>query len=53
MPLMGVTTSESRFAMISSWMANGNINDFVKSHPEVDRMGLVGSLSNMLLFSLS
>ena len=42
LPLMGVAITKSRFAMISSWMANGNINDFVKSHPEVDRFGLVG-----------
>ena len=42
LPLMGVTMTETRFAMISDWMVNGNINDFVKARPGVDRIGLVG-----------
>ena len=25
--------SESQFVMISDWMVNGNINDFVKAYP--------------------
>ena len=41
-PLIGVTMTETQFAMVSEWMANGNINDFVKAHPDVDRFGLVG-----------
>ena len=51
LPLMGVPVSESRFAMISNWMADGNINYFVKSHPDVDRLALVGSLFKSLLLS--
>ena len=42
LPLIGVTMSETHFAMVSDWMENGNINDFVKAHPEADRLGLVG-----------
>ena len=42
LPLIGVTMSETRFAMISDWMVNGNINDFVRARPDVDRIGLVG-----------
>ena len=34
--------SEVQFAMISDWMVNGNINDFVKAHPEANRLELVG-----------
>jgi len=34
--------SEARFAMISDWMANGNINRFLKAHPDVNRLELVG-----------
>lgn len=34
--------SETKFAMISEWMVNGNINSFVKAHPDVDRLELVG-----------
>ena len=32
----------TRFAMVSEWMVNGNINEFVESHPDADRLGLVG-----------
>jgi hypothetical protein len=42
LPLVGVTMSDTRFAMISNWMVNGNINDFVGAHPDVDRLELVG-----------
>ena len=34
--------SENHFAMISDWMTNGNINEFVKEHPDVNRFKLVG-----------
>ena len=33
--------SATRFGMISDWMINGNINDFVEAHPDADRLGLV------------
>ena len=33
--------SETRFAMVSVWMVNGNINEFIRAHPEADRFGLV------------
>ena len=42
LPLIGVTMTETCFAMISDWMSNGNINNFVKAHPHVDRLKLVG-----------
>ena len=38
---MGVSMSGDRFAMISGWMENGTINQFIKKHPDVDRLGLV------------
>ena len=44
LPLIGVTMSETRFAMISDWMANGNINSFVKACPDANRLELVGFL---------
>jgi len=28
--------------MISDWMVNGNINRFVKEHPDANRLELVG-----------
>ena len=42
--------SETQFAMISDWMVHGNINDFVKAHPDVNRLELV---CFSLRFSLS
>ena len=32
---------ENRFVMVSEWMAQGNIVEFVKVNPNVDRLGLV------------
>lgn len=40
--------SEAQFAMVSDWMANGNINDFVKAHMNVNRLELVCFLSEVL-----
>ena len=48
LPLMGVATTETRFTMVSEWMVHGNINDFVKTHPDVDRLRLVGFLFKVL-----
>ena len=42
LPLIGVTMSKNRFAMASDWMTNGHIREFVKTHPDADRLGLVG-----------
>jgi serine/threonine protein kinase len=42
LPLVGVMMSGARFAMISEWMVNGNISDFVKARPDVNRIALVG-----------
>lgn len=36
--------SENQFAMVSGWMKNGNITEFVKAHPDADRLRLVGFL---------
>jgi hypothetical protein len=33
--------SEAQFAMVSEWMVNGNINEFVKANPDIDRLKLV------------
>ena len=39
--LIGVTMSESHFAMVSDWMVNGSINEFLRGNPNVDRLDLV------------
>jgi hypothetical protein len=42
LPLLGVTTHDSQFAMVSEWMVNGNINEFIKANRDVNRFELVG-----------
>jgi len=46
LPLLGVTIGERLFAMVSEWMVNGNIVDFVEAHWEANRFELVGSRSH-------
>jgi serine/threonine protein kinase len=41
LPLLGVTISERRFAMVSEWMEHGNINEFIEKNPRVNRTKLV------------
>ena len=40
--LLGVTMDNQQFVMVSEWMANGNINQFVEAHPDANRFELVG-----------
>jgi serine/threonine protein kinase len=51
MPLLGVTMTENRFVMVSEWMENGNINEFVKTHTDVNRLELVCFLFEDLIFA--
>ena len=39
--LIGVTMTKTQFAMVSDWMENGNINEFVKANPDTNRLELV------------
>ena len=41
LPLLGVTLNEHRFAMVSEWMENGNINGFIRKDRHVNRAELV------------
>ena len=49
LPLLGVTMGDGHFAMISEWMANGDINGYVKAHRDANRFELVGIYSYFLL----
>ena len=42
LPLLGVTMSEKQLTMVSEWMVDGNINEFVKAHRNVNPFQLVG-----------
>ena len=48
LPLVGVMVTEDRFAMVSKWMANGNISQFVTARPDANRFELVSSLSKSM-----
>ena len=40
------------FAMVSEWMVNGNINEFVKTHRDANRFKLVRSRSCCISYLL-
>ena len=46
LPLIGVTMSDNQFTMVSEWMVNGNVNEFVKTHRDANRFELVGFYSH-------
>ena len=52
LPLLGVTMSEGpfQFVMVSEWMKNGNINQFLK-RVDTDRFKLVCLLFGVLIFT--
>ena len=52
LPLIGVTMTDTQFTMVSDWMVNGNINSFVKTYPDVNRLELVSSSLKTLRSSL-
>ena len=41
LPLLGVTMAENHFAMVSEWMSNGSINEFVRINRGVNQFKLV------------
>jgi serine/threonine protein kinase len=43
LPLLGVIMTETKFAMVSEWMSNGNINEFITAHQDANRFELVSS----------
>ena len=45
LPLLGVMMDNNQLAMVSEWMANGNINKFIKTHRDANRFKLVGFYS--------
>lgn len=41
LPLLGATVSGYQFAMVSEWMENGNINEFIKRDRQANAIELV------------
>lgn len=50
LPLIGVTMTETQFAMVSDWMANGNINEFTEKNPAADRLELLKGVARGLIY---
>ncbi|KAF9644933.1 kinase-like protein [Thelephora ganbajun] len=50
LPLLGVTMGNRRFAMASEWMANGNINEFVKTRTDTNRFELLSDVARGLVY---
>ena len=40
-PFLGVPSRVPPFEIVCEWMENDRITEFVRKHPEVDRVGLV------------
>ncbi|KAF9780780.1 kinase-like domain-containing protein [Thelephora terrestris] len=49
LPLLGVVMTENKFAMISEWMTNGNINQFVRARRDANRFQLVTDVAEGLI----
>jgi hypothetical protein len=47
--LSGIIKRDDQFALVSEWMVNGNINQFVERHQAVNRLELVRVLMPQLL----
>jgi serine/threonine protein kinase len=43
LPLLGVSKILKPLYMVSEWMDNGNITQYLKQHHEADRLQLVSS----------
>jgi serine/threonine protein kinase len=41
LPPLGVTVTENQFVMVSEWMENGNMNEYLKVHADANRLKLV------------
>jgi len=50
LPLLGVTETWNRFVLVSEWMRNGNINMFVKTRPDVNRLRLLADVTRGLIY---
>ncbi|KAF9646793.1 kinase-like protein [Thelephora ganbajun] len=50
LPLLGVRMTETEFVMVSEWMSNGNINQFVTAHQEANRFELLSDVARGLIY---
>jgi len=50
LPLVGVTMDKDHFVMVSEWMVNGNINEFIKSCKDANRFELLKDVARGLIY---
>ena len=50
-PLLGITSTPLQ--LISEWMPNGNLTEYIGMRPDTDRLGLVGVPYAVLDYSLT
>ena len=50
-PLLGITSTPLQ--LISEWMPNGNLTEYIGAHPDTNRIGLVGILHPVLDYPLT
>ena len=53
LPLLGVKMTENEFAMVSEWMPNGDINQFVSARQDANRFELVSPPSSPAFFAIT
>jgi len=50
LPLLGVTIAPLQ--LVSNWMSGGDLPEYIKKHPNADRLGLVSLPSAMFIQNL-
>ena len=46
-PFLGFSEVPERFSMVSEWMPNGNVRDYVQENPEISRLQLVCEIKDL------
>jgi hypothetical protein len=45
LPFLGATIKSHSLSLVSPWMESGNINRYIRNHPEANRLQLVRSFN--------
>jgi len=48
--LLGIIMDDEQLAMVSEWMTNGNINEFVRAHKDANRFELLKDVARGLMY---
>ena len=53
LPLLGVSNKDLDFIMVSEWMENGNVKQYISANPEVNRLSLVSEVDTQQFYICS